>query len=67
MDSRFWLQDHGLAARTASDATRQRTAKTLARQMCNVVAIDENVPKGKYPKIAKRVGKSPLQYPDEEE
>ena len=32
----------------------------------NVVAIDEEVPKGKYPKVVKRVGKSPPQYADEE-
>jgi hypothetical protein len=32
----------------------------------NVVAIDDKVPKGKYPKVVKRVGKSPPQYPDEE-
>ena len=28
----------------------------------NVVAIDDKVPKGKYPKVVKRVGKSPPQY-----
>ena len=33
----------------------------------NVEAIDEEVPKGKYPKVTKRVGKSPPQYPDEDE
>ncbi len=32
----------------------------------NVVAIDDNVPKGKYPRVTKRVGKSPPQYTDEE-
>ena len=32
----------------------------------NVVTIDDAVPKGKYPKVVKRVGKSPPQYPDEE-
>jgi len=31
----------------------------------NVVAIVEKVPKGKYPKVTKRVGKSPPQYMDE--
>jgi len=25
------------------------------------------VPKGKYPKLVKRIGKSPPQYPDEED
>lgn len=30
----------------------------------NVVAIDDSSGKGKYPKIIKRVGKSPPQYPD---
>lgn len=30
----------------------------------NVVAITEEVPKGKYPRITKRIGKSPLQYVD---
>ena len=33
----------------------------------NVLAIDDKMPKGKYPKVVKRVGKSPPQYPDEEE
>ncbi len=33
----------------------------------NVLVIDENGPKGKYPKVIKRVGKSPPQYADEEE
>jgi hypothetical protein len=32
----------------------------------NVVAIDDAGAKGKYPKVVKRVGKSPLQYADEE-
>jgi hypothetical protein len=32
----------------------------------NVVAIDDKAPKGKYPKVVKRVGKSPPQYADEE-
>jgi hypothetical protein len=31
----------------------------------NVVAIDDKVAKGKYPKVVKRVGKSPPQYADE--
>jgi hypothetical protein len=31
----------------------------------NVLAIDDKVPKGKFPKVTKRVGKSPPQYPDE--
>jgi hypothetical protein len=33
----------------------------------NVLAIDDKLPKGKYPKVIKRVGKSPPQYADEEE
>ena len=33
----------------------------------DVVAIDEKVPKGQYPKVTRRVGKSPPQYMDEEE
>jgi len=32
----------------------------------DVEAVEEDVPKGKYPKITKRVGKSPPQYPEEE-
>ena len=32
----------------------------------NVLGIDDKVPKGKYPKVIKRVGKSPPQYADEE-
>jgi hypothetical protein len=33
----------------------------------NVVAVDDKVPRGKYPKVTKRVGKSPPQYPDWDE
>ena len=33
----------------------------------NVLEIDDTVPEGKYPKVTKRVGKSPPQYMDEEE
>ena len=32
-----------------------------------VVGIDEQIPTGKYPKVIKRVGKSPPQYPDWDE
>lgn len=33
----------------------------------DVLAIDEKAPKGKYPKMTKRVGKSPPQYMGEGE
>lgn len=33
----------------------------------NVVAIDEDAPAGKYPRITKRIGESPPQYADFEE
>jgi len=33
----------------------------------NVVAVEDAAPTGKYPRVAKRVGKSPPQYPDQEE
>ena len=33
----------------------------------NVAAIDDKVPRDKYPKVVKRVGKSPPQYADAEE
>lgn len=33
----------------------------------NVIAIKEKVPKGKYPKVTKRVGESPPQYVDGDE
>ena len=33
----------------------------------NVIAIHDEIPKGKYPKVVKRVGDSPPQYPDLEE
>jgi hypothetical protein len=33
----------------------------------NVIAIEKKTPKGKYPKITNRVGKSPLQYMDVDE
>ena len=32
----------------------------------NVEAIDDKLPKGKLPKVTKKVGKSPPQYPDED-
>lgn len=33
----------------------------------NVEAIDDKVPTGKFPKVTKRVGKSPPQYSEEDE
>jgi hypothetical protein len=33
----------------------------------NVEAVEEKVPRGKFPKVTKRVGKSPPQYPEEDE
>ncbi len=33
----------------------------------NVEAIEDKVPRGKYPKVTKRVGKSPPQYLEEDE
>jgi len=33
----------------------------------DVVAIDDKVPRGKFPKVAKKVGKSPPQYADPDE
>ncbi len=33
----------------------------------DVVAIEDKVPKGKFPKVTKREGKSPPQYADEDE
>ena len=31
----------------------------------NVEAIDEGIPRGRFPRVTKRVGKNPPQYPDE--
>lgn len=33
----------------------------------NVEAVEDKMPKGKLPKVTKRVGKSPPQYPDDDE
>ena len=33
----------------------------------NVEATEDKIPKGKLPKVTKKVGKSPPQYPDEDE
>jgi hypothetical protein len=33
----------------------------------NVLSIDDQSPKGRYPKVTKRIGKSPPQYPDFDE
>src|SRR5436190_3730908 len=33
----------------------------------NVEAVEDTVPKGKFPKVTKKVGKSPPQYADEDE
>ena len=33
----------------------------------NVEAIEDKVPSGKFPRVTKRVGKSPPQYPEEDE
>ena len=54
---------------------RQKDKKAKARSIIpsdwwhqiDVGAIDEKVPKGKCPKVTRRIGKSPPQYMDEEE
>ena len=33
----------------------------------DVTGIDDKVPRGKYPKVTKKVGKSPPQYAEEDE
>ena len=33
----------------------------------NVEAIEDKVPRGKFPKVVKKTGKNPPQYPDEDE
>jgi hypothetical protein len=33
----------------------------------NVETIEDTVPRGRFPKVTKRVGKSPPQYPDEDD
>ncbi len=33
----------------------------------NVEAIEDKVPRGKFPKVIKKIGKNPPQYPDEDE
>lgn len=66
----------GIASRTRIDAVGLKPETVFGYwfdygddwwHQINVVAISENVAKGKYPKITKRVGDSPPQYPDWDE
>ena len=41
--------------------------KAQGARLYTLEVIDDKVRKGKYPKVVKRVGKSPPQYADEEE
>ena len=54
----------GAEGRTSPSATGS-TSATTGGTRSTWLAIDDKVPKGKYPKVIKRVGKSPPQYMDE--
>jgi hypothetical protein len=51
---------------SAASATGSFFGDDLWHQI-NVEAVEDQAPKGKLPKVTKKVGKSPSQYPDEDE
>ncbi|MCE9567740.1 MAG: plasmid pRiA4b ORF-3 family protein [Planctomycetes bacterium] len=66
----------GVASETTIDSLRLRVGRSFGYlfdfgdnwwHQVNVEAIEDKVPDGKFPKVTKRIGKSPQQYPDEED
>ena len=77
----YGLQDDGgdnggLVSETTIDSLRLRVGRSFGylfdfgddwQHQINVEAIEEAVPQGQYPRVTKKVGKSPPQYPDWDE
>src|SRR5215470_11421946 len=50
-----------------TEATWARTFDNLCAKIDNVEAVEDKVPRGKFPKVTRRVGKSPPQYAEDDE
>jgi hypothetical protein len=66
----------GDASQTTIDSLRLKVGRSFGylfdfgddwQHQINVEAIEDKMPQGHYPKVIKRVGKSPPQYADEDE
>lgn len=69
-------ESEGDVAQTALDALNLKVGEMFGYwfdfgddwwHQINVVSIEENIPTGDYPKVTKRIGKSPPQYMDMDE
>jgi hypothetical protein len=67
---------HGDVKHTTMDSLKLKTNEAFGYwfdfgddwwHQINVLSIDDKIPKGRYPKVTKRIGKSPPQYPDFDE
>ena len=65
-----------LASETTIDSLRLKVGRSFGylfdfgdnwQHQINVQAIEEALPQGKFPRVTKRVGESPPQYPEEDE
>ena len=62
--------DHHRLARSrrwAAASATGSTSATIGGTRSTSTAIEDKVPRGKFPKVTKKVGKSPPQYADEDE
>lgn len=68
--------NEGHVSETTIDSLRLRVGRSFGylfdfgdswQHQINVKAIEEGVPQGEFPRVAKKIGKSPPQYPDEDE
>lgn len=66
----------GLVSQTTIDSLHLKVGRSFGYlfdfgdewwHQINVQAIEEAVPQGQYPRVTKKVGQSPPQYPDEDE
>jgi hypothetical protein len=62
--------DEPLADRTPAgeiEVVWARTFDNLSAKIDNVEAVEDNVPRGEFPKVTRQVDKSPPQYAEEDE
>jgi hypothetical protein len=66
----------GLVTETTIDSLRLKAGRSFGylfdfgdnwQHQINVEAVEDTVPKGHFPRVTKRVGESPPQYPDQDE
>jgi Plasmid pRiA4b ORF-3-like protein len=68
--------NEGWVTETTIDSLRLKVGRSFGylfdfgdcwQHQINVEAVEDTVPKGSFPRVTKRVGESPPQYPDEDE